>query len=263
MHRGSGNWGLVVLALIYGLIDPRDGTIRYIGKTQQSLQCRLRGHLNCAGRRHVTCWIRQLKDLGLTPQIQLMAQVDNSRWQELEREFIARGKSLGYRLTNMTEGGEGGYQGSPSQERYEKVARALRGRKTRPEVVERLRFLHLGKKESERTIAIKREATRRQWAEGRGRQARLLTVGNRVQSIRKWANECGLPVGTLYGRLRSGLDPESIVNPRRYATGRIRTNQQKAWETRRRKYGENGRAVIGRYSAGQKARYSRNMPHTQ
>lgn len=100
--------------LIYGLIDPRDGRIRYVGKTHQTLQARLckhiseRNHPDKKGY-HKSAWIRCLVAIGLKPEIILLEKVVDGDWVEAEKRWIAYGRSQRWDLTNHTDGGEGAY----------------------------------------------------------------------------------------------------------------------------------------------------------
>jgi hypothetical protein len=66
------------LGWIYRLRDPRDGAIRYIGKTERTLAHRLLGHLDSrTGRKHanipVSMWLREMRPL--RPRIEPVAVV--------------------------------------------------------------------------------------------------------------------------------------------------------------------------------------------
>jgi hypothetical protein len=100
------------LTRIYVLKDPRDGAIRYVGKTVVSLRLRLWNHTNNALARnlktHVSAWIRQLHGLGLAPVIELIETVQHDEsWASREQHWIASNRAAGADLTNLTIGGEG------------------------------------------------------------------------------------------------------------------------------------------------------------
>ncbi len=99
------------LFFIYGLFDPRDGELRYIGKTEKALGVRLSGHL-CAANQgkntHLFNWIRLLRTMGEKPyisQIQVLNEVEDLNRAEVY--WIAFFRAQGCRLTNSTDGGEG------------------------------------------------------------------------------------------------------------------------------------------------------------
>lgn len=99
--------------LIYGLRDPRDGAIRYVGKSTSGMR-RPRQHSKRASseRTHKSAWIRQLRDLGLEYEIVVLEQLGSECSKDTinarEIFWIALGReSLGERLTNITAGGDG------------------------------------------------------------------------------------------------------------------------------------------------------------
>lgn len=96
---------------IYALHCPIANTIRYIGKSYNP-QKRFKSHLSSAKtfayRHHTSSWIRKLLAEGLQPEMRILEEVpDGLRWQEVERSWIAKGPTLGWKLTNSTAGGEG------------------------------------------------------------------------------------------------------------------------------------------------------------
>src|SRR6266852_3292144 len=85
--------------VIYGLIDPRDGTLRYVGKTISSPQARLNGHiaegLAPRYRRHVVCWIMALLAAGVRPKmVEIETVPSGENWEEAEQFWIAYLRSL-------------------------------------------------------------------------------------------------------------------------------------------------------------------------
>lgn len=97
--------------LIYGLIDPRNGYLRYVGKSATGM-VRTRHHgLPCFLKRdkgHKGAWIRQLQKEGLTYEVLVIEEFDSEApLAEAEMWNIAYFKSLGCDLVNLTAGGEG------------------------------------------------------------------------------------------------------------------------------------------------------------
>lgn len=92
---------------IYLLRDPRDGAVRYVGKTITSLRRRLSGHISRAKKpqHHSQRWIAGLLGLGFTPIIELI-EIAAQDWQDRERFWIAHYRGAGARLTNLSDGGE-------------------------------------------------------------------------------------------------------------------------------------------------------------
>lgn len=103
--------------VIYALLDPLTGDVRYVGKTRKSVDARLRDHLftaRGAGHAHRDNWIRKLLPDGLEPKTKILEAGEGRGWQDRERYWISFYRKNG-RLTNQTEGGEGirGYAHTP------------------------------------------------------------------------------------------------------------------------------------------------------
>ena len=112
--------------IIYGLTDPRSGDVRYVGKSSCGLK-RPRQHdsdkvLKRETNRHKANWIHQLGAQGFRYGIKVLdAVVDAGMLPELERYWIAYGRSNNWPLTNLTDGGEG--LSNPSEETRARIGR--------------------------------------------------------------------------------------------------------------------------------------------
>ena len=96
------------LNLIYGLIDPSDRLIHYVGLSSRGLE-RPREHRHAAKSDGVDCvkWIRELQSKGLDYEITVLEALENdSSLSAAERWWIAYGRACGWPLTNCTDGGE-------------------------------------------------------------------------------------------------------------------------------------------------------------
>lgn len=98
--------------IIYGLTDPRTGELRYVGKTVNSMELRLRIHLQAARSRKwgrpILRWIRSVVRSGSQPQIFEIETIQaGGDWTEAERFWIAYFRSVGASLCNITSGGDG------------------------------------------------------------------------------------------------------------------------------------------------------------
>lgn len=120
--RPPVSWGSPVTALveIYGLYDPRDGALRYIGKANNSAK-RLAAHKRDAKRRDtpVYHWFRKLAASDMAPTVAVLCETDD--WKAAERRLIAEHRAAGARLLNVADGGDEPYC-SP-------VVRSANGRK--------------------------------------------------------------------------------------------------------------------------------------
>lgn len=95
-----------VTGTIYGLTDPRDGRLRYIGQTKQTLKQRLGGHLG--GNRsspRVRAWVAELRAAGLRPQIAPIREgvpadgLNAAETDEITRILVAGGTLLNEQAT--------------------------------------------------------------------------------------------------------------------------------------------------------------------
>lgn len=132
--------------LIYGLFDPRNGELRYVGKTETTGRRRLSTHKSVAWRlnedgkgykdnRHVSTWIRSLGREN-SPEFQtLEVHGNHDDLVSAEMWSIEYYQSIGCNLTNHTAGGEGciGYRHRPESIRKMKARvmgpSPMRGRK--------------------------------------------------------------------------------------------------------------------------------------
>jgi hypothetical protein len=147
---------------IYALIDPRDNKIRYIGKTCGSLSKRLSGHYRDKGHTHKTMWIKNLKNDNLKPLIKSIGTYDESIVNGMEIFWIDYFKRCGCKLTNMTIGGESGFNGGKhSEESRQKIGEYWKGRKLTEEHRKIMSETHKGKTISEEHKEIIRETWKR------------------------------------------------------------------------------------------------------
>lgn len=122
---------MAIAVSIYGLVDPRSNELRYVGKTSSDPLARVRTHLcrtSLKPKRHISRWLTGLLADGHKPEVFVIELVDEAEWQDAERFWIAYFRSLGARLVNITDGGEGvsGYRFSP--ERREEMRLRYTGR---------------------------------------------------------------------------------------------------------------------------------------
>lgn len=93
---------------IYALCEPGTRTIRYIGKSKNPGQ-RLIAHCNESYKQenYLGHWLSSLKRDSKLPALLVLKEVPASEWEEWEKRYIRCARSLGFKLVNGTEGGDG------------------------------------------------------------------------------------------------------------------------------------------------------------
>ncbi len=96
--------------IIYGLVDPRNGQLRYIGKSTSGLR-RPQEHSHPSRLKkntHKINWILQLRSLGLKPIITVLQEFgETDILYQAEHFGISYFRQLGMPLTNLADGGPG------------------------------------------------------------------------------------------------------------------------------------------------------------
>lgn len=93
---------------VYGLIDPRNCEIKYIGKTK-NIRKRLREHIRDEENNKKYAWIKSLKNKNLIPEILVLEETNIEEVNFWEIFWINQLKVWGFELKNMTDGGDGSY----------------------------------------------------------------------------------------------------------------------------------------------------------
>lgn len=111
---------------IYGLFDPEDNQIRYVGKADD-LKERFNEHINDYKIYYTrkTCWVVHLLHKNLVPSMRILEVCSKEGWQEREIYWIKFYKEQGIDLLNGTSGGDGAC--NMSQEVRDKIGEAHRG----------------------------------------------------------------------------------------------------------------------------------------
>lgn len=170
-HERSGNQNLRPW-FIYTLHDPRDpDVVRYVGWATDTRR-RFNQHISDAraNRDQTYCgrWKRTLLVEGILPVLTIVESGSGSGWGSAESKWVAHFKSLGHRLTNLTDGGDGtrGYQWpiekirKLTDEQKKRIGDAHRGRKHTPESRTNMRVAHLGRKHTPEQTAKISQANR-------------------------------------------------------------------------------------------------------
>ncbi len=132
--------------VIYLLWDPRNGDIRYVGQTKRPAR-RLYCHQRAENKKgHCVNWERSLAHEGLSCAWAIVEDgLADDEANERERWWIAYGRSCGWPLTNLSDGGDGPWGYNPSPEHREKIGKANRGKRHSTEARERIRQGALGR----------------------------------------------------------------------------------------------------------------------
>lgn len=133
---------------IYVLNDPRDGRVRYVGKSDNPHKRWIQHCIKLGSRTHKVHWIQELKSLGLKPELEILEEVPVAGWEAVEREYIRVFRMVGMNLTNNTDGGEGSSGILVSRETRERIGKASKGRIVSEETRAKISITGRGKKRS-------------------------------------------------------------------------------------------------------------------
>lgn len=91
------------LYFVYVLVDPRDGSPRYVGQTANQPAVRLAQHCRSKSRTAKERWIDELALLELRPELVVLAEYYGTRRNAylLESAVIARFRQDGHKLLNV------------------------------------------------------------------------------------------------------------------------------------------------------------------
>lgn len=184
---------------IYGLVCQETDELRYVGKTIQTLESRLRGHIRSSyseKRTYIANVLRHMRNHGQKVEIIEFEIVEPfGDWIEAEQHWIAYTKFLGCRLANLTDGGEGVVGYKPSAATVAKRAELIRtlwqnpewranqvakhtGYKRSKEAVEKTAAKNRGRVAPDHEREVIREATKLSWKDPNIRSARLKGISN-------------------------------------------------------------------------------------
>lgn len=127
------------MTVIYGLTDPRDDRVRYVGQTVLHLEDRRYQHVfeavQMAGARSFkspkVLWIQELLRLDYVPEVVVLQQVMHDEDHlVIEREWIAKLRATTPDLTNIASGG--GHRAGHRRSSYDELCRILQRSESDP-----------------------------------------------------------------------------------------------------------------------------------
>lgn len=136
---------------IYALNCPDTGKARYLGQTlcpDRRLYCHIRDARK-GKKLYVSSWIKGLLSKNLLPILEILDVVPDTEADFWEIEYLQNFRERGFFLTNLAPGGKKGVVipgRKHSLETKLKIGKSNRGKIRTPELRERLRAIHLGKK---------------------------------------------------------------------------------------------------------------------
>lgn len=115
--------------VIYVLSDPTTGAVRYVGKTSQALYLRKAEHRYNAktSHTHLYCWWRSLNAEPVMEVLEEHGSFD--ALAEAEQFYITYFRSLGFKLVNHTDGGEGQLGLKHTEETKNRISESCKGLK--------------------------------------------------------------------------------------------------------------------------------------
>lgn len=152
---------MTVTTFIYGLYDPRDNQLRYVGKANNP-ERRLDAHIREAKLEkrgqssHKNNWLRKLLKNNLYPVLKILEEVDAKNWKKHEITWIETSRKNNTKLVNSTVGGEGVKGHKLTEEHKRKLGDSHKGqiawnkgKHHSDETKEKIRLANTGKKRSD------------------------------------------------------------------------------------------------------------------
>ncbi len=160
---------------IYCLLDPRNNSVRYVGKTKNTKQ-RQMYHNSAGSLLHGTRrwkWITELRSLGFRPRLEILEECTPENWSDRERFWIHRYGGI-RKLLNARLGGE--IIPPRTEESYRIEADKRRGIPRPPEVGQKVSATLMGHAVSDGSKEKIREANRIQFSDPEKREKHRLAM---------------------------------------------------------------------------------------
>lgn len=145
----------VMIEYIYCLKDPNNEEIRYVGKTSNP-ESRYKSHLEIrelSMGSYKANWIKSLLRNNQFPYMEILEECTSENVDSREIFWIDFFRSNGVKLTNMTNGGEGGNTLILDETRKRhsvNTSLGLKGKSKSPEAIEAIRLSKIGKRHTQR-----------------------------------------------------------------------------------------------------------------
>ncbi len=179
---------------IYGLRDPRDGVIRYVGRTANDPRQRLRQHTGSAGVlrwMRLSEWILELRAAGVRPEIVVLEEVAADVAGAAEQRWIVQLDDPDHPLVNITYTGR--LSPSVEQARIEQARRVEQARLKRA-VPHARTDLPTGSDDDVATVAARRVEIRAFRTRHRLSQKRLASLlGVSEALVSRWERGSRMP----------------------------------------------------------------------
>jgi hypothetical protein len=223
--------------LIYALLDLRTSEVRYVGRSSAGLRRPMKhGHSSSWTEDYRSRWLRGLFAAGSAFRVVVLESLASAAaLDEAERRWIAQGRAIGWRLTNVTDGGEGGNGRVWTSEQRARHSARLRGIPKSPEHRAALAKSLTGTRAS--------DATREKQSAAAKRRAADPSEHDRLATLRLGATNSPAARAKLRAaNLGLAHSPERRATNARVRTGiplpdhvkaKMSESQRRAWKRRR------------------------------
>ncbi len=134
-------------AIVYGLLDPRDGALCYVGVTRRTLAARMLSHHSYDKSKSEprNLFVRDMLSLGLRVEGIELERVPAGEWAEAEEFWIGYHRMLGCQLLNVGPGGKRTGPPRLSDSAKAKIGAASRGKPRTAEVRAKISAAQVGR----------------------------------------------------------------------------------------------------------------------
>jgi hypothetical protein len=203
------------------LIDYNYNNWYYIGKTSSSIEERFNSH-KCACRKNKTknhkVWNKSANE-GNQPEIILLEETNNeTELNKLEKWYIAYFKSIGVKLTNLTDGGDGLSGHIFSTEHKNKISENRKGKYTiTQEHINILKMANTRPRSEEFKARRKEIRTGAKWSEEVKKKISESNKGkHHVSKRQKHVNQIDIKTGDIIHTFNSVNEAALYINPNKF-----------------------------------------------